>query len=216
MRKIFLLNLFVCSFICSKSNEIARDYITGKVFKLNGDTITAKIHISYTQKNFVKELYIDNFGHYLDEQNKVRSLNADKINGFELMIDSTIQTFIVKNKTYKKNKVVEKRKFYHLLNNSNSTVRLYEFYNGEGVMPAAILGGIIGGLTALEFTSKQYLIEYNEGVLYHPSESDFKNDKLSYILSDYVELSEKIKNGTYLYKDIPLIIEEYNNWYRLR
>ncbi len=208
----------ICLFIFSvcNANEIARDYIFGKIYKLNGDTLTAKIHISYTQKNFVKELYIDNFGHYLDERNKVRGLDPDKINGFELMVDSTVQTFVVKSKTYKKNKVVEKRKFYHLLNNINSTVRLYEFYNGEGVMPAAILGGIIGGLTAWEFTNRQYLIEYNGGVLYHPSQDNFKNDKLSYILSDNSEIARKIEDGIYKYADIPKIIAEYNNWYSIK
>ena len=84
MKKITFLILFIFSFILSKSNEIATDYFTGKVFLVNGDTLIAKIHLSYYRSNFIRNSYMDNFGHYLDVKNKVRGLNANKINGFEV------------------------------------------------------------------------------------------------------------------------------------
>jgi hypothetical protein len=85
----------------------------------NGDTLTAKIHLSYYRSNFIRNSYMDNFGHYLDAKNKVRGLNANKINGFEVMMDSVNYIFLSRS-TSNKN---DKKEFYHLLNDINSTVR---------------------------------------------------------------------------------------------
>lgn len=202
-------------FSFAKSNEIEFDYIVGKIIKLNGDTLTTKIHLTSLSGNIVKKLYIENFGHYLDEKSKVRGLNANKINGFEVMVDSVVYKFYVFNKTFLKNKATEKRKFYHLLNNKMSPVKLYEYYNTNGILAGAAFG-VIGVLSAAELAESEYVIEYNNGVLYHPNKNYFKNGKLSFVLSDDFTLSEKIKNGIYSYNDMPLIIEEYNNWYQTK
>lgn len=206
---IFFLSLI---FIYSKGNEIASIYFKGKIFLLNGDTLNTKIHLSYYKGNFVKNLYLDNFGHYLDAKNKVRGLNANKINGFEVKIDGVVYTFVSKNKS----KNDDKKIFYHLLNNKGSTVRLYEFYN-KAIMASALAVGVI---VASELADVLYMIEYNNGadkeILYFPKRKNFRYDKLAFILSDNKDLEKKIEDMTYKYDDMPLIIAEYNNWYSSR
>lgn len=193
----------------SNANEIANDYFTGKVFLANGDTLVTKIHLSYYRGNFLKSLYMDNFGHYLDSKNKVRKLDAKKINGFEVKIDDKEFTFISKEKKEDHNKKL----FFHLLNNKSSPVKLYEFYN-PAVMASAL---VVGVWVAPELADVHYAIEYNNGanqdIIYFPKRKDFRYDKLAFILSDNKELEKKIEEQIYKYDDMPLIIAEYNNWY---
>ena len=215
MKKITFLCLFLFALYFSKSNEIEFDYIVGKIIKLNGDTLITKIHLTSLSGNIVKKLYIENFGHYLDEKNKVRGLNANKINGFEVMVDSVMYKFYTLNKTFLKKKTIDKRKFYHLLNNKNSTLELYEYFNTNGMLTGAAFG-VIGVLSAAELLENEFVIKYNNDVIYHPNKNYFKDGKLGYILSDNKELSQKIKDGIYTYNDIPKIIDEYNKWYEAK
>lgn len=209
VNRILLFSFLICIFSFSKANEIATDYFVGKIFLQNGDTLKTKIHLSYYTGNFVKNLYIDNFGHYLDAKNKVRGLNSNKIKGFEVMIDNTDYIFISKNKEKSKDKKI----FYYLLNNKNSAVRLFAFYN-SAVMASALAVGV---LAAYELADIHYAIEYNNGAnenrIYFPKRKDFRYDKLAFILSDNKELEKKIEDQIYKYDDMPLIIAEYNNWY---
>ncbi len=209
MKKISLLISFLFTFSFSKSNEIANDYIIGKIYKLNGDTLIAKIHLGSTSKNFIKVLYMDSFGHYLDEKNKVRGLNPNKIKGFEVMIDSINYIFLSKNNS----KNGENKKFYHLINDKTSTVKLYEFYSTKGMITAAVLGGGIGAVSGAQLTDVSYIIEYNDSILYQPKRIDFRYDKLAFILSDNKEIEKKIEDQIYKYDDIPLIIAAYNKWF---
>jgi hypothetical protein len=205
MKKITFLILFIFSCILSKSNEIATDYFTGKIYLENGDTLTAKIHLSYYRSNFIRNSYMDNFGHYLDAKNKVRGLNANKINGFEVMMDSVNYIFLSRS-TSNKN---DKKEFYHLLNDINNTVRLYEFYDKK-IMAAGL---VVGFLTAPQLADVAYMIEYNNNTLYFPKRKDFRYDKLAFILSDNKEIEKKIEDQIYKYDDIPLIIATYNKWF---
>ncbi len=193
----------VTSFI--RANEIATDYFAGKIFLLNRDTLYAKIHLSHYKGNFIKKLYMDNFGHYLDAKNKVRGLNPNKINGFEVTIDSVNYIFLSKSISKKS----DKKEFHHLLNDKNSTVKLYAFYDKK-IMAAGI---VVGFLVAPQLVDICYIIEYNNNVLYQPKRKDFRYDKLAFILSDNKDIEKKIEDMTYTYDDIPLIIAEYNNWY---
>jgi hypothetical protein len=152
---------------------------------------------------------MDSFGHYLDEKNKVRGLNPNKIKGFEVMIDSINYTFLSKNTTENG----ESKKFYHLINDKNSTVKLYEFYSTKGIIAGAVLGGGIGAVSGAQLTDVSYMIEYNDSVLYQPKRKDFRYDKLAFILSDNKEIEKKIEDQLYKYDDIPLIIVAYNNWF---
>ena len=171
----------------------------------NGDTLTAKIHLSYYRSNFIRNSYMDNFGHYLDAKNKVRGLNANKINGFEVMMDSVNYIFLSRS-TSNKN---DKKEFYHLLNDINSTVKLYEFYDKK-IMAAGL---VVGFLTAPQLADVVYMIEYNNNTLYFPKRKDFRYDKLAFILSDNKEIEKKIEDQIYKYDDIPLIIATYNKWF---
>lgn len=209
MKRTGLLISFICIILTAKSNEIANDYIVGKIYKLNGDTLIAKIHLGATSKNFIKVLYMDSFGHYLDEKNKVRGLNPNKIKGFEVMIDSIIYVFLSKNI----NNSGKNNKFYHLINDKYSTVKLYEFYSKKEMITGAILGGGIGAVSGAQLTDVSYMIEYNDSVLYQPKRKDFRYDKLAFILSDNKEIEKKIEDQIYKYDDIPLIIEAYNKWF---
>lgn len=214
MRKVTFFFVFICSCIASKSNEIATDYFIGKVFLSSGDTITTKIHLSYYKGDFVSKLYMDNFGHYLDTKRKVRGLNPNKINGFEVVVDSLTYTFISKQTS----KQSDKKVFCHLLNSKNSPVKLFEYYTGGGIVPLAVFGGVGGAIAGSgKLSEKQFIIEYlngaNESVIYLPKRKDFRYDKLAFILSDNKELERKIEDQVYKYDDMPLIIAEYNNWY---
>jgi hypothetical protein len=209
MKRVFILFLYIFVAFFAKSNEIATGYFTGKVFLINGDTLTTKIHLSYYKGNFIKNLYMDNFGHYLDAKNKVRGLNANKIKGFEVKIDSIVSVFVSKNKS----KNDDKKIFYHLLNGKNSTVKLFEFYNKD-ILASSLAIGLLG---AWELADVQYAIEYKNGtnkdVFYFPKRKDFRYDKFAFILSDNKDIEKKIEDMVYKYDDIPLIIDEYNNWY---
>ncbi len=196
------------------ANEIENDYLTGKVYLTNGDTLKTKIHLSFYRGDFVRKLYIDNFGHYLDAHNKVRGLNPNKINGFEVSIDSSLYQFISK-KIQQQDK---KKIFFHLLNTASEPVVLYEYFSsGTSITLGSALSGAVGGAIAASAsnasTGALYRIEYNNGAVYYPKMDNFKEDKIAYILSDCKIIETKIKNGEYKYSDMPTIIEAYNKWY---
>src|SRR4051812_29027731 len=111
MKKSLTLLILLSIFSNLDANEIARDYIPGKVYLINGDSIAAKIHLSYSSGNFMKKLYLDNFGHYLDQKNKVRGLDPDHINGFCVTVENTVYTFLSKYKLDKHNHPTNKKYF---------------------------------------------------------------------------------------------------------
>lgn len=121
------------------------------------------------------------------------------------MMDSVNYIFLSRS-TSNKN---DKKEFYHLLNDINSTVRLYEFYDKK-IMAAGL---VVGFLTAPQLADVVYMIEYNNNTLYFPKRKDFRYDKLAFILSDNKEIEKKIEDQIYKYDDIPLIIATYNKWF---
>lgn len=209
MKRFLLLSylFFVVSF--SNANDSTNGYFTAKVFLPNQDTFITVVHLNKYDGDFIKYLYMENFGHYLDRKNKIKKLDANKINGFEVKIDDKEFTFISKAKKEDHNKKL----FFHLLNNKSSPVKLYEFYN-PAVMASAL---VVGFWVAPELVDVHFAIEYNNGadqnIIYFPKRKDFRYDKLAFILSDNKELEKKIEEQIYKYDDMPLIITEYNNWY---
>lgn len=96
--------------------------------------------------------------------------------------------------------------FYRLLNSPNSNLKLYEFYDISDVAGAALFGYVL-----IKDKYRSYLIE-REGRYSVVSPAGYKNT-LKNIFKDNQELVSKIADGTYTFKDMNLIIAEYNNWY---
>lgn len=210
MRSVLLIFfLFMFEISVANDSDSSNGYFTAKVFLHDQDTFITVVHLNKYKGDFIKYLYMEKFGHYLDRKNKIRKLDADKIDGFEVKIDNKIYTFISKQKNEEK----DKRTFFLLMNKQNNTIKLYQFYNSK-VMAASL---VISPWIIPELVDAYYAIEYsngaNENVLYFPKRKDFRYDKLGFILSDNKDIEKKIEDMTYKYDDMPLIIAEYNNWY---
>jgi hypothetical protein len=185
--------------------------------ELNGIVVTRKDDTLQTIIS-VKEAYLQNYLvstdlvsklKYIDKKELLKKISPKKIKLISFQWHNEAFKFysieIAKNDL--EEGTTSTQKFYRLVNNPNSRVILYEFYDASHAK-----GSSIGNsMPTNKPIYKNYLVGVNKNYTV-VSAASFKND-VKPLFNDDPELLEKIKTGIYTFADMSLIVEAYNNGY---
>lgn len=182
--------------------------VYGMLITQKNDTLYPLFHIE--EKDFENYLVSNNLVSklkYSDVSGKMKKISVKNVQYFSFKIKNQDYCFyaidITKNDWDESS--TNKAQFYRLLNNSNNELRVYEYFDISVIAGAAIFGFAVSNPIY-----RSYLVEQNKN-FFIVSPADFKST-MKTILKENKMLCAKIKDGTYTFKDMLLIIAEYNNW----
>jgi hypothetical protein len=200
--------LFIFALFYTFNAAALDDYYWGKVFLLSGDTINAEVSLSYTDNNFIKNFYIYNHaGHYLEKKSRIRMFNPNKINGFQIPLHGKIHTFL----SFPTDSIHFEYDFFYVETNPTAAVRLCYYYNLKNVLNN--LGGVVGSVTSKvsyeKNKNRRYIIEHNGKILYLDK---IETDLTEAILNFLPEFDVVMSTRKVYMTDLPMLIEQYNNY----